>query len=50
MNASGKDIDIVNRWNQVEQSRERRLNQPIKQYYAQIELLLSPFKKYTNAM
>ena len=41
MDASGKDIYIVNRWNQVEQSKGRRPNQPMKQYYAQIELIIA---------
>ena len=50
MNVNDKDIDVVNQWKQVESAKGKRPNQPMKQYYAQAELLLSLFKRYTNAM
>ena len=40
----GKDIDVVNRWSDTEQSRRGKLNQPMKQHYVQTELLIAPFK------
>ena len=49
-NVSDKDIDVVNRWKQVESAKGKRPNQPMKQHYAQVELLLAPFKRYTHAM
>ena len=46
----GKDIDIVNRWDQVGDSQKKMVYQPMKQYYVQLELLLGPFLRYTQAM
>ena len=46
----GKDIDVVNRWSNAEKSKKGKVNQPMKQHYAQIELLIKPFKRYTWAM
>ena len=46
MNLKTTDIDIVNKWRQA----GKRSSQPMKQYYAQIELLMGPFKRYTKAM
>jgi len=46
----GKDIDMVNCWSDNEQSRKGQPNQPTKQHYAQIELLIAPFKRYTKAI
>jgi len=45
-----KDIDVVNRWSDAEKSKKGKVNQPMKQHYAQIELLIKPFKRYTWAM
>ena len=45
-----KDIDAVNRWSDAEKSKKGKVNQPMKQHYAQIELLIKPFKRYTWAM
>ena len=50
MDINKKDIDILNGWNQAEQTKGRSPNQPMKQHYAQIELLIAPFKRYTKAM
>lgn len=46
-----KDIDMVNRWSDMEKSRKSKLNQSrMKQHYTQIELLINPFKRYTWAV
>ena len=45
-----KDIDVVNRWSNAEKSKKGKVSQPMKQHYAQIELLIKPFKRYTWAM
>ena len=50
MNVSDKYIDVVNCWKQVESAKGKRPNQPPKQHYVQLELLLDPFKRYTHAM
>ena len=44
------DVDIVNRWKTVESSRGKRPNRPMQQHYAQLDLLLGPFLRYTGAM
>ena len=46
MDLKATDIDIVNKWRQA----GKRSSQPMKQYYAQLELLMGPFKRYTQAM
>ena len=43
---SGDDIDIVNRWSKKEKAGSRTLSQPMKQHYADFELLIEPFKRY----
>jgi hypothetical protein len=49
-NVSKSDIDIVNRWHTVEAAKGNRPNLPMAQHYAQVELLLKPFLRYTSAM
>ena len=44
------DIDIVNRWKKVEAGGGRRPGFSMQQHYAQFDLLLKPFLRYTKAM
>lgn len=50
MNVSDKDIGVVNRWSLVEKKNGTKDSQPMKVHYAQFELLLGPFLRYTKAM
>ena len=43
------DIDIVNKWEQ-RGSNKKKIAQPMKQHYAQFELLIKPFLRCTYAM
>ena len=47
---SSADIDIVNRWRKVEAGAGRRPGYTMQQHYAQLDLLLKPFLRYTSAM
>jgi len=44
------DVDIVNRWRTVEEAQGKRPSRPMRQHYAQFELLLGPFLRYTSMM
>jgi hypothetical protein len=44
------DIDVVNRWKAVESADGNRPNRPMRQHYAELELLIGPFLRYTWAM
>ena len=44
------DIDIVNRWKTLNTAKERRPGRAMRQNYAQLELLMEPFLRYTSAM
>ena len=44
------DIDILNRWKKVEAREGRRPGFLMQQHYAQFDLLLKPFLRYTKAM
>jgi vacuolar-type H+-ATPase subunit I/STV1 len=44
------DIDVVNRWKALERADGNRPNQPMRQHYAELELLLGPFLRYTWSM
>ena len=44
------DVDIVNRWRTVEEARGKRPNRPMRHHYAQFDLLLGPFMRYTLQM
>ena len=44
-------IDVVNRWKALEQMDGNRPHRPMREYYAELELLLGPFLLcYTLAM
>ena len=43
------DIDIVNKWEHMGLMK-RKTSQPMRQHYAQFELLVKPFIRYTYAM
>ena len=47
---SPADIDIVNRWRKVEAGSGRRPGFNMQQHYAQFDLLLKPFLRYTLVM
>ena len=44
------DVAVVNRWRVEEEAREQRPNLPMNQHYAQLELLVQPFLRYTSKM
>jgi hypothetical protein len=51
MKVARDDIDVVNRWQQVEKAQGRKLGgQAMRHYYADASLLVGPFKRYTWAM
>ena len=45
---SAVDIDVVNRWSEVEKAKGKRPNRPMKHHYADITMLLKPFLRYTS--
>jgi hypothetical protein len=45
-----EDIDIVNRWHQVEKADGKRPSLDMRYHYAQYELLVDPFLRYTSSM
>ena len=45
-----QDINLVNRWEQATTQQSKKYSQPMKQHYAQFELLLNPFLRYTSEM
>ena len=49
-NVSQLDIDVINRWDQVERSKGKKPSQPMRMHYAEFELLVEPFIRYTLAM
>jgi hypothetical protein len=44
------DIDIINRWHQVDKTDGNRPVFDMRHHYAQYELLVDPFLRYTSAM
>jgi hypothetical protein len=50
MKVGQTDIDVVNRWKSLERADGNRPQRPMRQYYAELELLLGPFLRYTWAM
>ena len=50
MKVPSPDIDIVNRWRKVEAGGGRRPGFTMQQHYAQFDLLLQPFLRYTSVM
>jgi len=50
MKVAKNDVEIVNRWRTVEEARGRRPNRPMRHHYAQFDLLLDPFIRYTSMM
>ncbi len=47
---SQSDIGVVNRWKALERADGNRPHRPMRQHYAELELLLGPFLRYTLAM
>ena len=50
MRVGSTDIDIVNRWTEVEKSAGCRPTRDMKHHYADVALLRKPFLRYTGAM
>jgi hypothetical protein len=50
MKVAKTDIEIVNRWHTIERSKGNRPGFSMEQHYAQAELLLGPYLRYTSAM
>jgi hypothetical protein len=50
MGVSQADIDMVNRWESAERAKGKRQNMPMRMHYAQVELILKPFLRYTGRM
>jgi hypothetical protein len=44
------DIDVVNRWKALERADGNRPHHPMRQHYAELELLIGSFLRYTLAM
>jgi hypothetical protein len=44
------DIQVVNRWHKVEKAAGQRPSYDMSQHYAQIDLLVDCFLRYTEAM
>jgi hypothetical protein len=44
------DIDLVNRWHQVDRADGNRPTFDMRHHYAQYDLLIEPFLRYTQAM
>ena len=45
MKVDGRDIDALNQWDQIWNSQRKKMFQPMKQYYVQLELLFGSFSK-----
>jgi uncharacterized protein YerC len=41
------DIDVVNHWKALEFADRNRPHRPMRQHYAELELLIGPFLRYT---
>jgi hypothetical protein len=44
------DIDLINRWHQVNRADGNRPSFDMRHHYAQYELLVEPLLQYTEAM
>jgi hypothetical protein len=49
-NVTKVDIDTVNRWHGTEMAAGNRPHRSMYQHYAQVDLLIKPFIRYTRAM
>jgi len=47
---SSEDIDLVNKWDLSSLFLNKRVSQSMRHHYAEFELLLKPFLRYTKAM
>ena len=47
---NSSDVDVVNHWKKVETSKGKVPGHIMQQIYAQFDLLLEPFLRYTTAM
>ena len=44
------DIDVINRWHAAEEAQGKKPSRPMRQHYAEVNLLIEPFLRYTGAM
>ena len=44
------DIDLVSKWEQKGPVQRKMYSQPMKHHYAQFDLILKPFLRYTHEM
>jgi hypothetical protein len=49
-NVGQSDIDVINRWKALERADGNRPHRPMIQHYAELELLIGPFLRYTLTM
>jgi hypothetical protein len=49
-NVSKVDIETINRWHGTERAAGNRPNRAMYQHYAQVDLLIKPYIRYTKAM
>jgi hypothetical protein len=47
---SREDIDLVNHWHQTQKADGNRPSLDMRYHYAQVDLLVDPFLRYTSAM
>ena len=45
-----RDINVVNRWRQIENAKGRKPNLDMHQHYAEFQFLMKPFMRYTKMM
>jgi hypothetical protein len=50
MGVSTFDIELVNRWNANEKAKGNRPGMAMRLHYTQMEEIISPFLRYTEAM
>jgi len=50
MKVNSYDIDVINRWSTVEKAQGRKAGLAMKHHYAEVNVLLGPFIRYTKAM
>jgi hypothetical protein len=50
MDVSPTDVDIINRWNQKEKRKGRKVGGPLRMHYADVLFMDEAFLRYTEAM
>ena len=47
---SGDDIDVINRWEKKDKAGSKKPGMSMKQHYADFQMLIQPFKRYSLKM